>query len=61
MIDRSQITVTLQVTAEQRAAYDAAAERCGDMSRQAWCKAVLDAAAGLSELPKQMKRAGVKP
>ncbi len=39
-------TVTLKCSGEQVDAYEAAAEKTG-MARQAWAKAVLDAAVGL--------------
>lgn len=48
-------TVTLKCSGEQVDAYEAAAEACG-MSRQAWCKAMLDAGAGLP-LGEHLKRA----
>ncbi len=47
--------VTLKATDEQVDAWEGAAVEAG-MSRQAWCKAVLDAACGLSKLPRHIAR-----
>ncbi len=47
--------VTLKAGGDQIAAWQASAD-ASKMSRQAWCKVVLDAAAGLSELPEHLRR-----
>lgn len=54
---QEQISVTIKVTRAQQIAYDRAAANGGGMSRQAWCKAMLDAAAGISAAPEQLKAA----
>ena len=43
------VTVSLKMTPKQQRQIDRAAQACG-MSRQAWCKAVLDCASGTSPL-----------
>lgn len=48
-------TVNLKVSPTQIRAWENAAAR-SQMSRQAWCMAILDAAAGSSELPEHLKR-----
>jgi len=48
-------TVNLKVSPTQVRGWDNAAAR-SQMSRQAWCMAILDAAAGCSELPDHLKR-----
>lgn len=49
------VTLTLKCDEHQREAYDIAAEEAG-MSRQAWAKAILDAASGYSRLPEHLRR-----
>ena len=52
-----QIPVTLKCHKVQVIGYERAAAAAGSMSRQAWCKAILDAAAGISAMPDQLKAA----
>lgn len=47
--------VTLKASPAQVKAWERAAKRA-NMSRQAWCKAVLDVAAGASDLPEHLSR-----
>lgn len=50
------VPVTLKASRDQVVGWEAAADAAG-MSRQAWCKAILDSAAGVSALPDQLKKA----
>ena len=47
--------VTLKASAEQVSAWEAAAAKA-KMSRQAWCKVILDIASGNSTLPGHVQR-----
>ena len=51
----NRVTVNLKISPTQKRAWDNAAAR-SQMSRQAWCMAILDAAAGSSELPDHLRR-----
>lgn len=51
------IPVTIKASRREVIAWEAAAAAAAGMSRQAWCKAVLNAAAEVSALPKQLQAA----
>jgi hypothetical protein len=51
------IPVTIKATREEILAWEAAAAAAASMTRQGWCKAVLNAAAQISALPKQLQAA----
>lgn len=53
---RAPTHVTIRATPDEIAAWQAAAD-AAQMSRMAWCAAILDAAAGVSELPVHIRRA----
>lgn len=48
------VPVTLKAKRTEVTAWERAAKAAAGMSRQAWCKAVLNAAAGASALPGAM-------
>lgn len=48
------IPVTIKASREEIISWEAAADAAAGMSRQAWCKVVLNAAAGASAMPAQL-------
>lgn len=53
----STVSITLKVSMTERAAYERAAGHAAGLSRQAWCKNILNAAAEVSALPDQLAEA----
>ncbi|HEV7717138.1 MAG TPA: hypothetical protein VGO53_16185 [Steroidobacteraceae bacterium] len=51
------VPVTIKADRQEVIAWEAAAAAAAGMSRQAWCRAVLNAASEVSALPKQLQSA----